>query len=146
MTKYIKEISINRFRSIGKMEIFVDNITIFSGKNNSGKSNILKALNLFFNKETSFHTQYNHDVDYNKFFRGRLGGVRRVTIKILFKGIGNGALKDDFWIIREFGDGMEGVLTYESKNKNIDQKIKNKGICSARNMQKTPISRNISSI
>jgi len=124
MTKYIKEISINRFRSIGKMDISVDNITIFSGKNNSGKSNILKALNLFFNKETSFHTQYNHDVDYNKFFRGRLGGVRRVTIKISFIGIGNGALKDDFWISREFGDGIEGELEYKSSNENINNKIK----------------------
>jgi predicted ATP-dependent endonuclease of OLD family len=126
MIPYIKEISVNRFRSIGKIEIPVDNITIFSGKNNSGKSNILKALNLFFNKETSFHTEYNHDVDYNKFFRGKLGGARRVTVKLLFNGIGKSALKDDFWITREFGDGIEGEPTFKSKNENINKKLDDK--------------------
>lgn len=108
------------------MQIPVDNITIFSGKNNSGKSNILKALNLFFNKETSFQTEYAHDVDYNKFFRGKLGGVRRVIITLKFEGIGNAALKKDFWITREFGDGIEDIITYKSADIDINEKLKRK--------------------
>lgn len=122
--QYIKEITISRFRSIGRMEIPVDNITIFSGRNNSGKSNILKALNLFFNRETSFHTNYDHDVDYNKYFRGKLGGARRVKITVLFNRTGTAALKDDFWITREFGPGIDGKPIYGSVNNDTDKKLK----------------------
>jgi predicted ATPase len=124
MIQYIKKIDITRFRSIGKMEISVDHITIFSGRNNSGKSNILKALNLFFNEETSFHTKYNYDIDYNKYFKGKTRGVRRVTIKVWFKGNGKGALKNDFWINREFGDGTEETRSYGSEDENTMDKIK----------------------
>jgi len=126
MSQLIKEIYISRFRSIGKMQIPVDNVTVFSGKNNSGKSNILKALNLFFNKETSFDTKYEHSTDYNKFFRGMLGGARRVIISIKFHGIGNAALKEDFWITREFGEGIEEQPAYRSTNEKVDERLKKK--------------------
>ena len=48
----IQEISIRNFKSFGdKPEVIPinENITVFVGANSSGKTNILKALDLFFN-------------------------------------------------------------------------------------------------
>lgn len=44
----IKQIRIKNFRSIVDLDINVDKMNIFVGLNDAGKSNILKALNLFF--------------------------------------------------------------------------------------------------
>ena len=51
--RIIKEIRIGYFRSFSqKVEVkTIKDLNIFSGKNDSGKSNILKALNLFFSDE-----------------------------------------------------------------------------------------------
>lgn len=45
----IKKIYIKHFRSIIEEEIETDNFNVFVGLNDSGKSNVLKALDLFFN-------------------------------------------------------------------------------------------------
>ncbi len=48
---YISSIKIFNFKSIGELELdFQKEMNIIIGKNNVGKSNVLKALNLFFNK------------------------------------------------------------------------------------------------
>ena len=44
----IREIRIKNFRSIVEATIPLDNFNIFVGLNDCGKSNVLKALNLFF--------------------------------------------------------------------------------------------------
>lgn len=50
--KFIKSIKIHSFRSCKKIDIEdCDDFNVFMGLNNSGKSNILRALNLFFNGE-----------------------------------------------------------------------------------------------
>ena len=41
-------------------------MNVFAGSNDSGKSNILRALNLFFNGETSFLQQFAFNQDYSK--------------------------------------------------------------------------------
>lgn len=47
--KYIESVKISKFRSIGQNELFnTSELNIISGSNDSGKSNYLKALNLFF--------------------------------------------------------------------------------------------------
>lgn len=43
----ITEISIKNFRSIVNMNIDVEQLNMFVGLNDVGKSNVLKALNLF---------------------------------------------------------------------------------------------------
>lgn len=48
----IDKITIRNFRSISKLEVKVGKIGIFVGQNDAGKSNILRAVNLFFNNET----------------------------------------------------------------------------------------------
>lgn len=46
----IQKISIKNYRSLKDVEIFMEDILAIVGQNNSGKSNILKALELFFGK------------------------------------------------------------------------------------------------
>lgn len=48
----IVKIEIRNFRSISKLNLETKNVAIFVGQNDAGKSNILRALNLFFNNET----------------------------------------------------------------------------------------------
>ena len=63
----IKKIEIRNFRSIEKMEIDTDKgINVFTGKNDAGKSNILKALNLFFNNEVDIGDPFDYERDYRK--------------------------------------------------------------------------------
>ena len=50
----IRKIKISNFRSIVKLNIKIDkknNFICFCGPNNVGKTNILNALNLFFDKK-----------------------------------------------------------------------------------------------
>ena len=63
----IKKITIKNFRSIQKCAIDFEDLTIISGCNDSGKSNLLKALNLFFNNQTDHNTRFDFDADYCKF-------------------------------------------------------------------------------
>lgn len=76
---YIQRIEIQYFRSIYK-EVISDlkNLNIFTGKNDVGKSNFLKALNLFFNNETDSGVPFIFEENFN--FQ-RLGEVRKDSIK-----------------------------------------------------------------
>ena len=55
----IKKIRIKNFRSIVDETIDLTDINFFVGKNDCGKSNVLKALNLFFNDQTDFLCDFN---------------------------------------------------------------------------------------
>lgn len=70
----ISKIDIEYYRSLKKVTIRnVNHLNIFSGKNDIGKSNVLKALDTFFNKtNVSFIDDYNKD---------RLSEVRKDSIK-----------------------------------------------------------------
>lgn len=77
--KYIEKIEIQYFRSIYHCIISdMNDITIFTGKNDAGKSNVLKALNLFFNNETESDSIYDFTENFN--FK-RLDDVRKDSIK-----------------------------------------------------------------
>lgn len=84
--RFIEKIEITKFRSLGEKESFeVYDLNILSGGNDSGKSNILKALNLFFNNESDFNTKYISDNDFNKWFRdNNIRGQRVIEIKVEF--------------------------------------------------------------
>lgn len=62
----IEKIEISNFRSIHHQIIDCKELNIFSGLNDSGKSNVLKALNLFFNNETDFQKSLNFTEDFSK--------------------------------------------------------------------------------
>lgn len=119
--RIIKQIEISRFRSISKEKIELSDLSVFSGLNNAGKSNILRALNLFFNGESGFKQSYNHSRDYNQAYTGRAGGRREIEIKILFSGHGKGALRKDFYISRKADEG--GFLDFEYSYPNEDRNI-----------------------
>jgi predicted ATP-dependent endonuclease of OLD family len=84
--KLINRIEITKFRSFGVNESMVcTDINIFSGGNDSGKSNVLKALNLFFNENSDYNVPYNSENDFNKWFRDNdIRGARDVKIKVFF--------------------------------------------------------------
>lgn len=75
----IKSIEIKYLRSVHRIDIKqVGDLTIFSGANDVGKSNILKALNLFFNNQVDWQSPLEFHRDFS--FR-RLGEVRRESVK-----------------------------------------------------------------
>lgn len=108
----IKSIEIRKFRSFNAVKIEAADLNIYSGRNNSGKSNILRALNLFFNQKSDYDTPYNHQDDFNKAFGGAAGGRRAIEVTIHFWPSGRGALKDDFYIKRVF---LADSSIYEQK-------------------------------
>lgn len=76
---FIKKIEIQYFRSIYWETISdISNVNIFTGKNDAGKSNVLKALNLFFNNKTDANTDFDFSKDFNV---KRLEEVRKETVK-----------------------------------------------------------------
>lgn len=59
--RIIESVEIKYFRSFGEKNVRIKelkDLNIFSGSNDVGKSNILKALNLFFNNETNTGEQF----------------------------------------------------------------------------------------
>lgn len=66
MNKIIKKIEIRNFRSIHQIELKCDEVNIFSGLNDSGKSNVLRAVNLFFNNHTDFQVPLDFKSDFCK--------------------------------------------------------------------------------
>ena len=62
----IEKIEISYFRSFGEKSIKIENLkdlNIFSGSNDAGKSNVLKALNLFFNDKINIWEKFDIDKD-----------------------------------------------------------------------------------
>ena len=75
----IESIEIYYFRSIYYLKLSnLQDLIVFSGRNDCGKSNILKALNLFFNNQTDWHNELDFYRDYSKI---RLEEVRKETVK-----------------------------------------------------------------
>lgn len=75
----IEKIEIQYFRSIYRTIITgIGDINVITGKNDVGKSNVLRALNLFFNNSVTSEGDYNFSQNYNL---KRLEEVRKDTIK-----------------------------------------------------------------
>jgi AAA15 family ATPase/GTPase len=75
----IERVEIYYFRSIYTLKLLnLKDLCVLSGKNDSGKSNVLKALNLFFNNETDWKTNLDFTRDFSL---TRLEEVRKETIK-----------------------------------------------------------------
>lgn len=80
----IKQIKIKNFRSIVNLNMDVERMNIFVGLNDVGKSNVLKALNLFFNGETEPKVEFDFETDYSKFAPIRKNKAKEVTISVTF--------------------------------------------------------------
>ncbi len=88
MNNLIKQIEITNFRSIKHAIIDCSSYNLFCGQNDVGKSNVLKAFNLFFNQETDFQTPFNFFTDYNKYAlaeaQSSKKGKQFIRIKVIF--------------------------------------------------------------
>ncbi|MDA3941874.1 MAG: AAA family ATPase, partial [Spirochaetia bacterium] len=147
--KIIEKIEIKYFRSFldKKVEILnLNDLNIFSGKNDCGKSNILRALNLFFNYETDLGKPINFHEDFSKFRKveikldkeTRSQGAEKeireqrsfISIKVYFNLTVSGSsysLPDKFWISRTWKPRSEYNRPDEKDNIVVEYKKKNKG-------------------
>lgn len=83
MDLYIKKIEIKNFRSIQSLSIDTNRLAILVGKNDTGKSNILRALNLFFKGEVMPGIPFNFERDYNILdIPGKNKQARQVLIRL----------------------------------------------------------------
>lgn len=79
--KFIEEVVIDRFRSCRKTTIKgINEFAVFAGRNNTGKSNILRALCLFFTDEIEPGTSLDLKRDCNAAAKEK----RRITIEVKF--------------------------------------------------------------
>ncbi len=142
--KIIEKIEIKSFRSFGnrkksKTQIQkIEDLNIFSGANDSGKSNILRALNLFFNKRTNLDDFLEFNNDFFKRENSDADDIKEelITIKITFwneKNKGRNAknkteirLPERFWVSRKWlkksefssyqqADGVQTAFKTEKK-------------------------------
>ncbi|HEJ8010962.1 TPA: AAA family ATPase [Serratia marcescens] len=81
----IRLISVKNFRSIQNNVIPIEEITTFVGKNDAGKSNILRCLNLFFNGETDQRTPYEFGADFNINAKVRKQRAKEIVIELGLK-------------------------------------------------------------
>ena len=83
----IEAIEISNFRSIVRLDkgLSPNQLNIIVGQNDIGKSNFLKALNLFFNGETEIGNSYRFIDDFSKYAITPNKKAEEVTVKITFK-------------------------------------------------------------
>lgn len=81
----ITRIAIRNFRSIGNLDLDANWITTFVGANDAGKSNILRALNLFFNGQTDPGVPFSPLRDFNQNLAVSRGKARQTEIRIRIK-------------------------------------------------------------
>ena len=111
----IRSITIKNFRSIRRETIKVKNFNIFVGTNDAGKSNILKALNLFFNDQVDVNSPFDYEQDFTYLYPPKSKEAKAITISIQFD------------IPLTFTDG--GVYVWEKvwkKTGKVSDEIKNK--------------------
>src|SRR5262245_8819199 len=84
--KIIKSVEIINFRSIVKLETPFDfnHLNIIVGKNDIGKSNFLKALNLFFNGQTEIGVPFRFQDDFCKHAKVPNKKAPEVVIRVEF--------------------------------------------------------------
>lgn len=78
----IKKIHIKNFRSIVDETIDLSGFNTFVGKNDSGKSNVLKALNLFFEGQTDSDTEFDFEQDYSKLAKRGAKQAKEIIISV----------------------------------------------------------------
>jgi len=126
--KFIKEVEIAYFRSFYKTTIYkCSDINIIFGKNDVGKSNIIRALNLFFNNTTDDETDFNFDIDFSdrRFAESQNSdGVRKfIYVKITFstpknyrKSLGNEFYVKRQWTVSRDDEWVEEVSGHIKDN------------------------------
>ena len=113
----IRKVYIKNFRSISEVEFDASDFTILVGNNDCGKSNVFRALNLFFNGETNPGEKFDFDTDYNKFAPVITKKAKEISVRITFD------MPDNYqassgerleWTKRWRSDGLQEKQIYSS--------------------------------
>ena len=81
----IRNIAIKNFRSIRRGNIRANSFNVLVGMNDAGKSNVLKALNLFFNDQVDSNLPFDYSRDFSYLFPPRSKEAKAITISIQFE-------------------------------------------------------------
>ena len=57
-------------------------MNIFVGLNDAGKSNVIKALNLFFNNNTDYDTEFDFSKDFSYLFPKKSHSTKEITVQL----------------------------------------------------------------
>ena len=89
MNNIINRVEISGFRSIDSAQIICTPVNVFCGLNDVGKSNILRALNLFFHDTTDYEVGFDFNSDYSKLSLAKAQRSskkkQQVKIKVYFR-------------------------------------------------------------
>lgn len=121
--KIIEQINIQYFRSIKDEKVKnISELNIFSGKNDVGKSNILKALDLFFNKkETNFLEDFNKE-RLQEVRQDSVKGKQFIKIQITFLNPGNYSTLPEKFIVSKSWDRLGNLIG--SPKENFDELVR----------------------
>lgn len=78
----IRRITIENFRSINELSMAATDLTVIVGDNDCGKSNVLRALNLFFNDQTNPDTPFNFLSDYNRYSEPKAKRAPEILVEL----------------------------------------------------------------
>jgi predicted ATPase len=78
----IEQITIRNFRSIDYQFLTLKKLTVLVGANDAGKSNVLRALNLFFNNEVDLGQAFEFERDFNRNARTRAKTAKEIVVEI----------------------------------------------------------------
>lgn len=79
---YITRLRVQNFRSIVDIDIELSHYTALVGLNDSGKSNLLRALNLFFNGQTDSGYPLNFDQDFSQLAKDKVKKAKEIEIEL----------------------------------------------------------------
>ena len=115
--KIIEQINIQYYRSIKDEKVkAVNELNIFSGKNDVGKSNILKALDLFFNKnKTNFLEDFNKE-RLQEVRQESVKGKQFIKIQITFLNPGNYSTLPEKFTVSKYWDRLGNVVGIPKDN------------------------------
>lgn len=80
----ISSIQIRNFRSIRNQTLECKNLNVLVGENDVGKSNVLKALNLFFCGQTDYGVDFDFQRDFTYMFPPKSHHTKEIVIEIKF--------------------------------------------------------------
>ncbi len=133
----IKNVEIRHFRSIYDLELNeASDVNVISGINDVGKSNIIKALNLFFN----FHVDWRSSVDierdtnnFHTFFSKNARKKKLISVKVTFRRPSiyrNSELPNCFWVKRQWDreNPIEPKTTWGDAGKSVHREDRQKAL------------------
>ncbi len=123
MNGIIKRVVIENFRSIRNLDLNCANVNVLSGVNDSGKSNVLRALNLFFNDKTDFLKPLKFSDDFCKIALASAQKAakkkQQIKIKVYFKvpeSFSSLKSEGEIFVEKVYGRDQSCTLNYSTRD------------------------------